>query len=81
MSLVFRWCRYFIAYVVRVTLAFAGNRIGVGLDKAELEERQREQDDRFNELLEKYYEEKERRRTKNLLKFPDYMGRLIMLNS
>ena len=43
-----------------VTLAFAGNRIGVGLDKAELEERQREQDDRFNELLEKYYEEKER---------------------
>lgn len=43
-----------------VTLAFAGNRVGVGLDKAELEERQREQDERFNELLEKYEEAEQR---------------------
>lgn len=43
-----------------VTLAFAGNRIGIGLDKAELEERRRSQDERYNELLEKYEEAEQR---------------------
>lgn len=43
-----------------ITLAFAGNRIGIGLDKAELEERRRNQDERYNDLLEKYDEAEQR---------------------
>lgn len=39
-----------------VTLAFAGNRIGIGLDKAQLEERRREQDNRYADLLRRFEE-------------------------
>lgn len=42
--------------VLAISMAFAGNRIGVGLDKKEIEEKKRAQDDRYQALMMKYQE-------------------------
>ena len=42
--------------VLAISMAFAGNRIGVGLDKREIEEKKRAQDERYQALMAKYQE-------------------------
>ena len=38
-------------------MAFAGNRIGVGVDKSEIERKKAEQDDRYDALRDKYFDQ------------------------
>ena len=45
-----------------ITLAFAGNRIGVGVDKAVIERKKAEQDDRYDALRDKYFDQLDQNR-------------------
>ena len=40
--------------VLVVSMAFAGNRIGLGLDKKQIEQKSREQEDRYRSLIDSY---------------------------